>query len=70
MKKLISTLFLGTTMTLVSCDTCSTCTYKTKDGIDIQEDFCGNSEETADFQKEIEDSAVQHRSKYYCEENF
>lgn len=70
MKKLISTLFLGITVTLVSCDTCTTCNYKTKDGKDIQEDFCGNSDETADFQKSIEDSAILHRSKYNCEENF
>ncbi len=69
MGKLLSTVVIGLALFMASCDTCTTCTYETKDSEEITEDFCGNSNDTEEFISEIEDSANFNRSKFACSEN-
>lgn len=69
MKKIISTAFLGLALFMVSCDTCTTCQYQTRDGEEMTEEFCGNKSETEEFKSEIENTAIENRSKYSCQQN-
>jgi hypothetical protein len=70
MGKSLSTVVIGLALFMASCDTCTTCTYETRDNEEITEDFCGNSKQTGEFISEIEDSANFNRSKYTCSENY
>lgn len=69
MRKLLNIAVIGLALFMVSCDTCTTCTYETRNNEEITEDFCGNSNETEEFILEIEDSANFNRSKFTCSEN-
>jgi hypothetical protein len=69
MGKSLSTVVIGLALFMASCDTCTTCTYETRDGEEITEDECGNSKETDKFISEIQDSANVNRSKFSCSEN-
>jgi NADH:ubiquinone oxidoreductase subunit F (NADH-binding) len=69
MGKVLSTVVIGLSLFMASCDTCTTCTYETKDNEEITEDFCGNSKDTEEFISTIEDSANFNRTKFTCSEN-
>lgn len=69
MKNLLSVMILAGSLFVVSCNTCTTCTYETKSGDEITEEVCGNSKETEAFRTEVQDSAYLHRSKFDCIEN-
>jgi len=69
MKNLFSIVAFFVSLFVVSCNTCTTCTYETKDGEELTEEVCGNADESEDFRKEIEDSAYVNRSKFDCTES-
>lgn len=66
MKVFISTAILGITLFTTSCSSCTTCTYETRSGEELTEEFCGKSEDVVNFKGEIEDKAIQNSSTYEC----
>lgn len=69
MKVFISTAIMGIVLFTTSCSTCTTCTYYTKSGEELSEEFCGNSEEVINFKGDIEEEANENRSTYHCVQN-
>lgn len=70
MKTLLTVVVLAASLFVISCNTCTTCTYETKSGEEITEEVCGNSTKTKEFRKEIEDAAYINRSKFDCNEDY
>ena len=66
LKNILAVILIAVISLFSSCKKCMECSYKTLDGVIIEEEKCGTSDELADFEAALQIESNKHRNPVNC----